>query len=99
MKVPFIPTGDKKGRLDGQVTGTGNAWFFTNGEVIKGTWKKAGFTEPTRFFGPDGKPVPLTAGQTFIQVIPKSMKFTFTKGAVPTATPTESAQPSASVQP
>jgi hypothetical protein len=93
MKVPFVPTGDKKGRLDGQVTGTGKAWFFTNGKVVKGTWKKTGFTAPTRFFGPDGKPVTLTAGQTFIQVIPRSMAFTFTKGRAPAATPAPSAQP------
>ena len=25
----------------------------------------------TRFYGPDGKPVTLTVGQTFIQVVPR----------------------------
>ena len=93
MKVPFIPTGDRKGRLDGQVSGTGKAWIFTNGKVVKGTWKKADFTKPTLFFGPDGKPVTLTAGQTFIQVIPKSAAITFTKGEFPAATPAPSTSP------
>jgi hypothetical protein len=97
MKVPFIPTGDSKGRLDGHVTGTGKAWIFTNGQVIKGTWKKADFTSPTRFFGPDGKPVTLTAGQTFVQVIPKSVNATFTKGKVPV--PPSTPLPSPSTQP
>lgn len=96
MKVGFIPTGDKKGRLDGQVTGTGKAWFFTNGKVVKGTWKKANFTAPTLFFGPDGTPVTLTAGQTFIQVIPKSTDFSFTKGKAPA---TASTAPSPSAEP
>lgn len=95
MKVPFIPTGDKKGRLDGQVTGTGEAWIFTNGQVVKGTWKKPSFTAQTRLIGPDGSPVTLTAGQTFVQVIPKSMDFTFTGGKIPAAAPS----PSASAQP
>jgi hypothetical protein len=90
MQVPLVPTGDNKNRLDAKVSGTGKAWIFTNGKVIKGTWKKAGFTGPTRFLGPDGKPVTLTAGQTFIQVIPKGTAFTFTKGKVPVPAPAPS---------
>ncbi len=93
MQVQFVPTGDKKGRLDGQVTGTGKAWFFSNGKVVKGTWKKADFTAHTRFFDAAGNPVVLTAGQTFIQVIPRSTALSFTKGKMPEATPAPSTQP------
>jgi hypothetical protein len=85
MKVTFVPIGDKKHRLDGHITGTGPAWIATNGITIKGTWKKKSFDSPTRFFGPDGKPVTLTIGQTFIQVVVKSTVITVKDGKVPVA--------------
>ncbi len=83
MKVTFVPTGDKKNRLDGHITGTGPAWIATNGVTIKGTWKKKSFDSPTRFFGPDGKAVTLTIGQTFIQVVTRSTAITVKDGTVP----------------
>ena len=102
MRVPFVPLGDKKRRLDGQVVGSGTAWVSTNGKTVKGTWRKKSFTSPTRFYGPDGKQVPLTIGQTFIQVVPKSTKVTFQPGkaAVPApASPSPTASPTASPVP
>ena len=83
MKVQFVPTGDKKNRLDGNITGSGPAWISTNGITIKGTWKKKDFTSPTRFFGPDGQEVTLTVGQTFVQVVTRSTKITVDDGEVP----------------
>lgn len=83
MKVTFVPIGDKKHRLDGHITGTGPAWIATNGITIKGTWKKKSFDSPTRFFGPDGKAVTLTIGQTFIQVVTRSTVITVRDGTVP----------------
>ena len=37
-------------------------------------------TAPTLLFGPDGKAVTLTAGQTFVQVLPLNYAFTFVPG-------------------
>ena len=91
MRVVFVPLGDRKHRLDGQVTGSGTAWVSTNGVTIKGTWRKKSFTSPTRFYGPDGKQLPLTIGQTFIQVVPKSTKITIQPGKAPSPAP--SSQP------
>ena len=54
MRVRFVSLGDKKHRLDGQVTGSGTAWIATNGKTIKGTWRKKSFTAPTRFYEPTG---------------------------------------------
>jgi hypothetical protein len=91
MKVTFVPIGDKKHRLDGHITGSGPAWISTNGITVKGTWKKKDFTSPTRFYGPDGKAVTLTIGQTFIQVVTKSTRITIKDGVVPEPAPTADA--------
>jgi hypothetical protein len=91
MRVVFVPLGDRKHRLDGQVTGSGTAWVSTNGVTVKGSWRKKSFTAPTRFYGPDGKQLTLTIGQTFIQVVPKSTKITIQPGKA--ASPAPSSQP------
>ena len=54
--------------------GSGKAWFFTEGHLVKGTWRKKSDTAPTRFIGPDGKEYPLVRGRTFIQVVPPGTK-------------------------
>jgi len=63
-------------RPDIKTRGSGKAWFFTEGHLVKGTWKKGSDTGPTRFVGPDGKEFPLVRGQTFIQVVPPKTKIT-----------------------
>ena len=76
-----------KHRLEAHDVGTGQAWISTNGHTVKGTWSKASETAPTLLFGPDGKPITLTAGQTFVQVIPLTYTYTIADGSLPTAAP------------
>jgi hypothetical protein len=82
MQVRFgaLNDGSKKHRLEAQVIGSGRAWISTNGVTIKGTWRKSSETGPTRFLDAAGKPVQLTIGQTFIQVMPLGAKISFTPG-------------------
>ncbi|HEY3334330.1 MAG TPA: DUF3048 domain-containing protein [Candidatus Limnocylindrales bacterium] len=89
MIVSFAPLNDgsKKHRLEAQLTGTGTAWIATNGKTVKGTWRKKSLTAPTRFYGPDGKPVTMTVGQTFIQVIPRGFRPMIKDGKVPQPPP------------
>ena len=84
MVVRFgsLNDGTNKQRLEAQVVGTGPAWISSNGVTIKGTWRKSSVTAPTRFLDAAGKPVVLTIGQTFIQVMPYGSKLTFTAGKV-----------------
>ena len=73
MTVVFGPLNDghpEKQRQEAQVVGRGAAWIAANGVTIRGTWRKASIDAPTRFYGSDGTEVILTAGQTFIQVVP-----------------------------
>jgi hypothetical protein len=88
MLMAFGPLNDanpEKHRLEAQVIGTGVAWIATNGRTIKGTWSKASLTGPTRFFDSSGSLVTLTAGQTFVQVMPIGSVVSFKAGAPPPA--------------
>jgi len=97
MMVSFRPLNDgsNKHRLEARNIGSGKAWIATNGRTIVGTWKKASIAGPTRFYDKDGKPVTLTAGQTFIQVMPLGSSVTIKDGPLPkpVATPTPTPAP------
>jgi hypothetical protein len=101
MRMVFGPLNDGHPgapRLEANVVGSGTAWISTNGRTIRGTWKKAGITKPTRFFDASGNQVTLTVGQTFIQVLTTSTSLypaTFRPGSdQPPATPAASASTS-----
>jgi len=66
---PLTSGNPAKHRLEATIVGSGPAWISTNGRTIKGTWKKTGFTRPTKFYDANGNEVTLTIGQTFVQVI------------------------------
>ena len=85
MLMSFRPLGDGsgKGRQEAAFIGKGTAYIATNGHTIKGTWRKDSMTKATRFFDADGKPVTLTVGQTFVQVLPTGSKVTIKDGKVP----------------
>jgi hypothetical protein len=85
MVVRFAPLNDgsKKHRLEAQAIGRGTAWIATNGRTIKGTWRKTSLTSPTVFFDAAGKPVTLTVGQTFVEVLQASSTLKIADGAVP----------------
>ncbi len=86
MSFGRLNDGSRKNRLEAQFIGRGTAWISTNGTTIKGTWRKRTITDPTRFYDKAGKPVTLTVGQTFIQVMPKGSTITIKDGKVPADT-------------
>jgi hypothetical protein len=85
MLMSFAPLNDgsNKQRLEGQFLGDGRAWIATNGRTIKGTWRKDSLQGPTSFFDGKGRPVTLTVGQTFVQVMPTGTKVTVEDGKRP----------------
>ncbi len=50
--------------------GSGNAYIFQNGTVIKGTWNKASRADQIKFLDEDDQEIKLAPGQTFISAIP-----------------------------
>ncbi|HEX3264142.1 MAG TPA: DUF3048 domain-containing protein [Candidatus Limnocylindrales bacterium] len=98
LRMFFGPLNDAhpaKKRLEANDVGHGDAWIATNGVTIHGTWRKASVTAPTLLFGPDGTPVTLTVGQTFVQVLALSYDFQIKAGVLP-GSPTASLAPGAS---
>ena len=90
LRMAFGPLNDghpKKHRLEANDVGKGQAWISTNGVTIKGTWRKKSPTAPTLLFGPDGKAITLTAGQTFVQVLPLNYTYRFVPGTASTWQP------------
>lgn len=89
MFVRFAPLNDgsNKHRLEAQVTGSGVAYVATNGTVTKGTWRKRRIDTPTEFLDRQGRPIPLTVGQTFIQVVPTGTRVRFEAGEPPPPNP------------
>jgi hypothetical protein len=83
----FSPLNDghpEKKRLEADYVGSGRALIATNGRTIQGTWRKAAIDEPTLLFDAAGRPVTLSIGQTFVQVVETGTKVTASDGkAVP----------------
>jgi hypothetical protein len=57
--------------------GTGTAWVFRDGAVIKGTWAKKDSGGLTRLYDGAGKEISLVRGQIFIQVVATGTKVTY----------------------
>jgi hypothetical protein len=90
MSFAPLNDGSHKHRLEAQYTGSGKALVFNNGKMTKATWKKSSITAPTLLYGPDGKPVTLTVGQTFVQVVPLGTAVTYKLGKLPVPAPSPS---------
>ena len=87
MRFGPLNDGSPKHRLEADFIGSGVAYIATNGTTVKGTWRKKSLTAPTLLYGPDKKPVTLTRGQTFVQVVQTGTKLTIKDGKVPPPPP------------
>ena len=64
---------------EGIQTGTGNAWVFSHGEVVKGTWTRGSLTAVATYTDAAGKPIELAPGNTWVELAPV--------GTIPSITP------------
>jgi len=53
-----------------QFLGSGRAWVFTDGQVVEATWTKPSIDSVATWTTPDGIPVALTPGVTWIELAP-----------------------------
>jgi hypothetical protein len=50
------------------VTGSGEAWVFTAGYLVRGTWSRKNDTSVTTYTDEAGKPIALTPGTTWVEL-------------------------------
>jgi hypothetical protein len=49
--------------------GTGEAWVFTNGKVVHGTWERASKEDHTVYLDPSGSEIALRPGTTWVHLV------------------------------
>jgi hypothetical protein len=65
--------GDQQDRIDMDLVGSGALDCFSGGHLYTGTWSKASVSAPLKFQGQQGR-LELTAGKTWIQIVPVGTK-------------------------
>lgn len=50
-------------------TGEGDAWLLSDGQAQIGRWSKASADSPTAYTAADGRPMRLTPGQTWVEIL------------------------------
>jgi Protein of unknown function (DUF3048) N-terminal domain/Protein of unknown function (DUF3048) C-terminal domain len=53
---------------EAQTVGTGQAWVFTKGKVVGGTWRRDAADQPYQLTDERGAPIELTPGKTWIEL-------------------------------
>lgn len=62
---------------EAQLVGSGDAWVFTSGGVIKGRWQKASLEAVTVYTDAAGTPIALTPGRTWVALPQRGGATTF----------------------
>lgn len=75
-----------------EVVGTGDAWVFASGQMVKGHWSKTSPTAMTTFTDAAGAPIVLPPGQTWVHFVAPDAPVTPT-GPPPPPTPAPSGVP------
>ena len=75
---PYIEdaTGARENLL--RLTGSGEAQVFRNGAVIDGRWERPNLSDTTKLVNSSGQTIPLTPGQTWIELVPTTINVTVT---------------------
>ena len=70
--IAYTPTGlvDQAGTpvFQGELIGSGDAWIFTGGMLVKGHWSRPLAAALTTYTDAAGAPIHLTPGQTWVEL-------------------------------
>ena len=56
--------------------GSGKAYVFRNGRVIKGTWERKSAADLTKFLDENGQEIALAPGNTWVELLPQGIPVT-----------------------
>jgi hypothetical protein len=75
VKVQNTDITDVNGVVSPEVvsTGSGTAYVFRNGRMIKGTWTRPRSGDVTRFLDAKGNVIPLASGNTWVELLPDTI--------------------------
>jgi hypothetical protein len=65
---------------EGQLISQGDAWIFSNGQLIQGHWTKTTATQPIQYTDANGAPIALTPGRTWVELLPTGRPVDITPG-------------------
>jgi hypothetical protein len=75
------------GAGEGNLIGTGDAWVFSNGQLVRGHWTKPDRATATTFTDAAGLPINLTPGRTWVELVPVGRTVDIVPGPpIPTTT-------------
>lgn len=60
---------------EAELVGSGEAWVFTDGKLIRGRWSRPTRDQVTSYTDAGGIPIGLTPGQTFVELVPAPGSF------------------------
>ena len=60
------------------LTGSGSAEVFRNGAAIPGEWVRPSLTQTTQLLDSQHRPIPLTPGPTWVELVPTTIAVTAT---------------------
>ncbi len=75
---PYNESGPNSRDVESITTGTGTAYVLRHGIMAKGTWSRGTGLNITRFSFPNGKPITLEPGTTWVELVPDSVSVSFT---------------------
>jgi hypothetical protein len=52
-----------------QTVGNGDAWVFSNGQLVQGKWSRTDRTQPIQYTDQNGQPIRLTPGKTWVEMV------------------------------
>jgi hypothetical protein len=62
-------------------TGSGEAWVFSGGKMVKGTWSRNDRSQVTSFVDANNQPIRLTPGRTWVEFVPNGQNVDVTPPA------------------
>lgn len=65
---------DSQERLDLEIIGSGRAMVYTQGHCVEGIWRRSTQDNRTYFLDSSGEEIPLTPGQSWIEIVPLGTK-------------------------
>ena len=70
VKNVNLPDTEDKGRQDLENIGSGTGYYFSDGKMVEIKWEKTSRDSKTKYTLPDGSPLKLNPGNTFVQIVP-----------------------------